>query len=352
MSHDWRNILLNSTQKVREALAIIDSESLRIALVVDEGIKLLGVITDGDIRRGLLHGITLESNVREVMNATPLTAEHGTSRNELVKMMRKHDLLSIPLLHNNEVVGLETLLEFRSDQDLQNPIFIMAGGFGSRLRPLTNDCPKPLLKLGGKPLLEILLNSFIKCGFVNFYISTHFLPQMIRDYFGDGRKWNVSIKYVHEETPLGTGGALGLLPKDIPKLPIILINGDILTKVNFHKLLEFHDKNPSTATMCVRDYEFQVPFGVVNGAGSNVASLEEKPIHRFFINAGIYVINPEVLESVAKNIRLDMPTMLQERINNGCSVGMFPIHEYWLDIGRHEDYARAQQDIKSLGLLS
>jgi len=352
MSHDWRNILLNPAHKVRDALEIINSESLRIALVVDEGKKLLGVVTDGDIRRGLLKDITLESNVCEVMNANPLTAERGTSRNDLVKIMQKYNLLSIPLIHNDEVVGLETLLEFKIDQELHNPIFIMAGGFGTRLKPLTNNCPKPLLKVGGKPLLEILLNSFIKAGFVNFYISTHFLPQMIRGYFGDGRKWNVNIEYVHEEMPLGTGGALGLLPRDIPKLPIIVINGDILTTVNFNKLLEFHNKNTSTATMCVRDYEFQVPFGVVNSAGSEVASMEEKPIHRFFINAGVYVINPSVIESVPKNIRLDMPSMLQERIDNGRSVGMFPIHEYWLDIGRHEDYVRAQQDIESLGLLS
>jgi dTDP-glucose pyrophosphorylase len=335
MSHNWKKILLKPTDTIRQALGKINGESLRIALVVDEEKKLIGVITDGDVRRALLNNGTLDSNVLEVMNIKPLTAEFDTPRDELVTMMRKADLLSIPLLDNGVLVGLEMLLGSGSEKKLQNPIFIMAGGFGTRLAPLTDACPKPLLKIGGKPLLEIHLNNFIKAGFENFYISTHFLPGMIRDYFGDGRKWNVNIKYVYEETPLGTGGALALLPDNIPKLPIIMVNGDVLTELNFMRLLDFHNKNKSIATMCVRDYEFQVPFGVIHGVAGKVTSMSEKPVHRSLINAGIYVLDLEIVKSVAKNRTVDMPTILQERLNNGCSVGMFPIHEYWLDIGQH-----------------
>jgi NDP-sugar pyrophosphorylase family protein len=262
--------------------------------------------------------------------------------------MEDKQLLVVPLLDGNVVAGLETLQRAGKQTKYQNPIFLMAGGFGTRLRPLTDNCPKPLLKVGDKPILEILLNSFIKAGFENFYISTHYLPEMIRDYFGDGSKWNIKITYVHEETPLGTGGALGLLPDSAPKLPLILINGDVLTNVDFERVLEFHNKHNSAATMCVRDYEYQVPFGVINGDGNKIISMVEKPIQRFFVNAGIYVVSPEVWCSVEQNSRIDMPSLLEQFIAKESNVLMFPIHEYWLDIGRIEDYNRAQVDIRNL----
>ncbi len=348
MSYDWKKILLNPEQPIRDALELIDRESLRIALVVDENLHLLGVVTDGDVRRGLLRNLTLASPVKEVMNATPLTAKLGTARKDLVKFMQQEQLLAIPLLEGGVVAGLETLQRVGTFSKYQNPVFLMAGGFGTRLRPLTDNCPKPLLKVGDKPILEILLDSFIRAGFVNFYISTHYLPEMIRRHFGDGTKWNVKITYVHEEIPLGTGGALGLLPASAPKLPLILINGDVLTNVDFERVLEFHNKHNSAATMCVRDYEYQVPFGVINGDGNKIISMVEKPIQRFFVNAGIYVVSPDVWRSVEQNSRIDMPSLLEQFIAKSSNVLMFPIHEYWLDIGRIEDYNRAQIDIRNL----
>ncbi|WP_445765672.1 nucleotidyltransferase family protein [Rheinheimera sp.] len=348
MSYDWKNILLKPESPIRDALELIDRESLRIALVVDDDLRLLGVVTDGDVRRGLLRNLTLASPVSAVMNPTPLTAKLGTARKELVKFMEKEQLLAIPLLKDGIVAGLETLQRVGAFSKYQNPVFLMAGGFGTRLRPLTDSCPKPLLKVGDKPILEIVLNSFIKAGFVNFYISTHYLPEMIREHFGDGSKWNVNLSYVHEDTPLGTGGALGLLPADLPDLPLILINGDVLTNVDFERLLEFHNKHQAAATMCVRDYEYQVPFGVINGEGNKIISMVEKPVQRFFVNAGIYVVSSKIRSSVVKNSRIDMPTLLEQSISRQENVMMFPIHEYWLDIGRMEDYQRAQVDILSL----
>lgn len=348
MSYDWKNILIKPDQPIRDALQLIDSESLRIALVVDDELRLLGVVTDGDVRRGLLKNLSITSPVNMVMNTKPLTAKSGTARKELVKFMEREQLLAIPLMKDDKVAGLETLQRVGQCSKYQNPVFLMAGGFGTRLRPLTDNCPKPLLKVGDKPILEIVLNSFIKSGFVNFYISTHFLPDTIREHFGDGSKWNVSITYVHEETPLGTGGALGLLPEGTPDLPLILINGDILTNVDFERVLEFHNKHQAAATMCVRDYEYQVPFGVINGDGNKIIGMVEKPVQRFFVNAGIYVISPEIRYSVQKNTRIDMPTLLEQFIEQKHNVMMFPIHEYWLDIGRIEDYNRAQVDIMNL----
>lgn len=348
MSYDWKKILIKADQPIRDALQLIDSESLRIALVVDDELRLLGVVTDGDVRRGLLNNLSLARPVSIVMNQNPLTAEKGTARKDLIKFMERAKLLAIPLMDGDKVAGLETLQRVGQYSKYQNPVFLMAGGFGTRLRPLTDNCPKPLLKVGDKPVLEILLNSFIKAGFQNFYISTHYLPDMIREYFGDGSKWNVKISYVHEETPLGTGGALGLLPADTPDLPLIMINGDILTNVDFERVLEFHNKHQATATMSVRDYEYQVPFGVINGDGNKIISMIEKPIQRFFVNAGIYVVNPEIWRSVQQNNRIDMPTLLEQFIAKQHHVLMFPIHEYWLDIGRIEDYNRAQTDILNM----
>lgn len=350
MSYDWKKILLKPDQPIRDALSLIDSESLRIALIVDDHMHLQGVVTDGDVRRGLLKSVGIDSPVSTVMNPRPFTAELGTPRKDVVKIMEREKVLAIPLVMKNKVVGLETLQRVGSFSKYENPVFLMAGGFGTRLRPLTDNCPKPLLKVGNKPILEIVLDNFIRSGFVNFYISTHYLPEMIREHFGDGSKWNVRIEYVHEEAPLGTGGALGLLPKNVPNLPLILINGDVLTNVDFERVLDFHNKQNAVATMCVRDYEYQVPFGVINSDGNRIVSMEEKPIQRFFVNAGIYVVSPEVYRAVDKNTKIDMPTLIERFIDNQHNVVMFPIHEYWLDIGRMDDFRKAQRDVIGLNL--
>ncbi|MCW4446384.1 nucleotidyltransferase family protein [Vibrio splendidus] len=351
MSHCWNNVLIKPDNTIRDVLEIINNEALRVVLVVDEQQSLLGVVTDGDIRRGLLNNLSLTSEITQVMNGSPLTADANTSRDDLIAVMESNDILSIPLLESGKVVGLETLHGMLSKPVYQNPIFLMAGGFGTRLRPLTDTCPKPMLKIGNKPILETVIRSFIKAGFVNFYISTHYMPEQIEQHFGDGSDLGVNITYVYEESPLGTGGALGLLPKDLPQdLPLIMMNGDVLTKVDFQRLLEFHTENQADATMCVREYDYQIPYGVINGEGNKITSMVEKPIQRFFVNAGIYVVSPRVIQSVPENHHIDMPTLLEEHMVERENILMFPIHEYWLDIGRMDDFNRAQADIHTLGL--
>ena len=350
MSHNWEKILISPKASIKDALVLINNESLRAALVVDEQRHLLGVVTDGDIRRGLLRGLGLDVNVSTVMNTNPVTAPSDISRDDLVTLMEEGNILSVPLVDLGRVIGLETLHAILSKPQYDNPVFIMAGGFGTRLRPLTDNCPKPMLKVGDRPILETVLQSFIKAGFVHFYISTHYMPEIIREYFGDGSKWKVKITYIHEESPLGTGGALGLLPDDMPDLPIIMMNGDLLTKVDFERLLDFHNENLADATMCVREYEYQIPYGVVNGEGNRILSMVEKPVQRFFVNAGIYVVGQEVAKSLPRNHVVDMPTLLEQKIERKGNVLMFPIHEYWLDIGQMDDFNRAQSDIFSLGL--
>lgn len=352
MSHCWQKTLISESSTIKQALEIINSEALRVAVVVDQDKKLLGMVTDGDIRRGLLNDLVLIDSVTKVMNCSPITAEQGASKEYLVELMEKMQILSVPLLdQDRKVVGLETLHSALSKDKYQNPVFIMAGGFGTRLRPLTDNCPKPMLRVGDKPILETVIKSFIKAGFNNFYISTHYMPEQIHQHFGDGSDLGVSITYVHEEQPLGTGGALGLLPKNLPKdLPLIMMNGDVLTKVDFQRLLDFHVDNGADATMCVREYDYQIPYGVIRGEGNKITSMVEKPIQRFFVNAGIYVVSPDVIASVPKNHQVDMPTLLEEHMNERDNVLMFPIHEYWLDIGRIDDFNRAQVDIHTLGL--
>lgn len=351
MSNCWKNVLVKPACTLLDALEIINDEALRVVLVVDESHSLLGVVTDGDIRRGLLRNLPLTADIAQVMNTTPYTAAIDTPRDELIAIMESHDILSIPLLDSGKVVGLETLHHALSKPVYQNPVFIMAGGFGTRLRPLTDHCPKPMLKIGDKPILETVIRNFIKAGFVNFYISTHYMPELIQQHFGDGSSFGVKISYVHEQSPLGTGGSLGLLPKDLPKnLPLIMMNGDVLTKVDFQRLLEFHIEHDADATMCVREYDYQIPYGVINGEGNRITSMVEKPIQRFFVNAGIYVVSSAVIQSVPENHHIDMPTLLEQHMNKRNNVLMFPIHEYWLDIGRMDDFNRAQTDIYTLGL--
>lgn len=346
MNQFWKKVLVNSSTSIKDSLEKINSETLRICIVVNSRNELLGVVTDGDVRRGLLKGVLLEQPVKDIMNPNPITASEGTDKDELIEIMNSKNLLSIPILKGNKVVGLETLHSAMNEISKKtNPIFIMAGGFGTRLRPLTDNCPKPMLKIGDKPMLEILIGRFKKAGFYNIYISTHFMPEKIMDHFGSGENFGVNIKYVHESSPLGTGGALGLLPKGICReMPLILINGDVLTTLNFSKLLKFHKENSAHATICVKSHDYQIPYGVIEGDGLKITNMVEKPIHKYFVNAGVYVLSPEVVNSVSEGKNITAPELVERFIKRNKNVFMFPIHEYWLDVGREEDFERAQYD--------
>jgi len=345
----WQTILIPPDMKMEDAVAVLDREALRLVVIVDEQRRLLGTMTDGDVRRAMLRHLPLDTQVRDVMCASPQTAGPDWSKERILSVMEKYQLLQLPIVDDErKVVGLETLHGLLNKKHRDNPVFLMAGGFGTRLRPLTHNCPKPLLKVGDKPILELILEGFIGAGFHRFYISTHYMPEMIREHFGDGSRWGVTITYVHEEEPLGTGGALGLLPHDEIDLPLFMMNGDLLTTLNYQSLLEFHQNHESVATMCVREYSHQVPYGVIQREGHRISSIVEKPTHHYFINAGIYVLSPELVKSVTPGTRIDMPTLLENAITDGKDVTMFPVHEYWLDIGRMEDFQRAQSEIEGM----
>jgi len=346
MNQNWQDILISPSTTMAKTIEVIDTGAMQLALVVDPDNKLLGVVTDGDIRRALLRHQNMDCPIENVMNKSPSVAKKGISRSRLLHLMNSKGLLAIPIISDGILVGVETLQKIVKRSHHDNPVFIMAGGFGTRLKPLTDDCPKPLLKLGGKPILETIIENFIASGFHRFYISTHYLPEKIEAYFGDGSDWGVEITYVHEDIPLGTAGALGLLPKDLSHLPIIMMNGDLLTKVDFELLLNFHTEQQGIATMCVTEYEYQIPYGVVTLKEHQLESMIEKPLQKYFVNAGIYVVTPELREQVERNQVIDMPSLLEGEINKGEKVSVFPVHEYWLDIGKFNDFTQAQIDIE------
>ncbi len=344
MTKKWQQWILGESSKIVDVLTVLEQSGSGVCFIVDGNNKLLGTVSDGDIRRALLDHASLETEVTKVMNHAPRVCHLSDSPEQRRQILEKNRLLHLPVLENGILVDVSSLYELVDNRKYPNAVFLMAGGFGTRLRPLTENCPKPLLKIGDKPILETTLRRFIESGFYNFYISTHYLPDMIREHFGDGSKWGVSIEYVHEDDPLGTAGALGLLPPEAAEHPVLMINGDILTKVNFASLLEFHQQSKAHVTMCVRKYDFQVPYGVVEAKDGFISQIVEKPVHEFFVNAGIYVLNGDIVSSVTCGDKIDMPTLVEGLIEEPAGVSMYPVHEYWLDIGRMADFERAQKE--------
>jgi dTDP-glucose pyrophosphorylase len=344
---NWKNSILKKTDTMRSAIKVLNKESLGIVMVADKDRRLIGTVTDGDIRRGLIKHLSMDAIIAEIMFTDPTVALASDSKRDVFSKMKLHSLLQIPIVDSSKkIVGLEVLQHLLKNRKYDNPVFLMAGGFGKRLQPLTNFTPKPLLKVGSKPILENILIKFIAAGFHNFYISTHYKADMIQKHFGSGSNLGVTIEYVHEEYPLGTAGGLGLLPDNITDLPLIIMNGDLLTKVDFTELLRFHELKGGDATMCVRKYDFQVPYGVIEEKNGQITSINEKPVHKFFVNAGIYVINPIMLKDIDGVDYLDMPQFLERKIESHSQINMFPMHEYWLDIGQISQLDRAHKDIE------
>lgn len=341
---EWQKILVSPDASILETIAVIDQGAMQIAFVADAEGHLLGAVSDGDVRRAILRNIPMSTQVRQIMNINPVAAGKDVTREQLQAMMNQAGIRQIPIVdEKNRVLRVETWQDTLQSLQKTNPVILMAGGAGKRLGALTASCPKPMLKVGDKPILQTILESFIECGFNNFYFSVNYHADMIMNHFGDGRQWGVQIRYLRETTPLGTAGALGLLP-EIPTEPMIVMNGDILTKVNFEQLLHFHAEMEGYATMCIREYQTQVPYGVVEVDNHKLSAIREKPVQHFFVSAGIYVLNPSVLNFLPQNKRVDMPDLFRTILDTQAETAVFPIREYWIDIGRMDDYERANDD--------
>lgn len=342
----FRSILLKSDAILKDAIYLLENSDKGIVLVVDENNTLLGTITDGDIRRSLLSGLNLEVKVEEVMtkNMVVLNEKEDHLQNKAEILMIKNDIRQIPVLDNkNRVVDLITFLDIHKSVPQKLPlVVIMAGGLGSRLLPLTEKTPKPMLKLGQKPMLEIVLNNCIKVGLKDFHFAVNHLKDQIIEYFGDGSKWGVKIKYLQEEKPLGTAGALKLLKLEDDK-PILVMNGDVLTNLNIANLINFHYKYSSLATICVREHVEKLAYGVVHLNNEKVKSIEEKPSFRSYVNAGIYLLEPNLLDFIKDDTPIDMPDLLTLALENNLNISACPIHEYWLDVGQPETLLKAKK---------
>lgn len=342
----WKQYLVRFDAQILDAIKVLERGTAKIALVVDENQRLLGTVTDGDVRRGILAGETLQSPVTQVMRRDPKCGHASDSRESLKAAMRAASVRQLPIVdHDHRVIGLQLLDQLEGQVSRRpNWVILMAGGLGTRLHPLTESTPKPLLKVGHRPLLETILTSFLDHGFSRFYLSVNFKAEMVKAHFGDGEQWGCDIRYLEEKDKLGTAGSLSLLP-EAPVEPLIVMNGDVLTNVNFENLLDYHLENNAAATICVREYDFQVPYGVINTEGNRVVSISEKPVNRFFVNAGIYVLGPQVFSRIAVGKHMDMTTLLERLIDAGEEISAFPIREYWLDIGQPADFDRANGEI-------
>jgi dTDP-glucose pyrophosphorylase len=339
----WREAVLAQGASIKAAITKLNDTGLQIVLVLDEGDTLLGTLTDGDIRRGLLKGLTLDDALEGVMRSNSLVVPPEMARDMVLQLMKANRLRQLPIVDaNHRVLGLHLWDEI-AIPSFPNAMVIMAGGLGTRLRPHTESCPKPMLPVAGKPMLEHIIERAKAEGFAHFILAVQYLGHLIEDYFGDGERFGVRIEYLRETTPLGTAGALSLM-NPLPELPFVVTNGDVLSDIRYGELLEFHARHAAVATMAVRLHEWQHPFGVVQTQGVDIVGFEEKPIARTHINAGIYALSPEALGNMVANSRCDMPTLFEQLQTEGKRTVAYPMHEPWLDVGRPDDLNRANAE--------
>ncbi len=342
--NNFHKTLLSPTATIREALKIIDSGAMKIALVVDGNQKLLGTLTDGDVRRAILNGCGLDSSIQDVYYKSPTTCGINDSKEKILQLAVAHKLYQIPVIDDEgRIVSIAEVDDLLRPIHRKNKVVLMAGGLGSRLSPLTDTTPKPMLHVGNKPILETIIENFAKYGYTEIIISVNYKSHIIEEYFGDGERFGVEITYIHETKRMGTAGALSLM-RDHLSEPFFVMNGDLLTNINFEHMHDYHLSHDAIATMAVREYDFQVPYGVVNVLDGKIVSIEEKPTHRFFVSAGIYMLSPDVLPNIPEDQFFDMPTLFEKLISERHNAVSFPIREYWLDIGRMSDYERANSE--------
>lgn len=352
MSELNETLLVQPNQTVRDAMTKIGEGSLGITLLVDEAGKLVATITDGDVRRAILRGVSIDAPVTEVvqegrLRGASVTATTQTPSDERLRIMQAAQIRHLPILDDSgRVVDLVTDDSLLGDEFAAVDAVIMAGGFGKRLRPLTVDTPKPMLPIDGQPLMERTVHNLRDAGIQNINVTTHYMPEKIVEHFGSGHKFGVTINYVAEETPLGTAGALRLVEET--EKPLLVMNGDILTMVDYRSLIRFHREQEADLTIGVRQYDVEVPYGVVQANEDRVIGLQEKPKLEFLVNAGVYLIQPTAIGQIPNGERFDMTDLIDKLLTQDKKVVSFPIVEYWLDIGRLDDFQRAQEDVRNM----
>ena len=340
-------IKINQNASIKQALKVIDKGAIKVAVVLSDDGLLLGMLSDGDIRRALLKGMSLDDSITSIINRDPVVANIDDTKERILELANEKKLHQIPIISNGKLIGIQDIREFLAPKNKPNKVILMVGGLGTRLRPLTNDVPKPMLDVGNKPILHTIVENFAKYGYTDIIMCVNYKSEIIKEYFGNGDKFGVKIEYVLESQRMGTAGALSLLQKR-PKDDFFVMNGDLLTNVNFEYLHEYHKDSNALASICIRKYEMQVPYGVVNVRANKVTSIEEKPTQSFFVSAGIYMFSPIVLDFIPKGVFYDMPTLFGELLKQGFAVYPFFIREYWLDIGKMDEYRRANDEYEGV----
>ncbi|MEJ6788922.1 nucleotidyltransferase family protein [Brevundimonas sp. BR2-1] len=339
----WTKALIGPDATFRDALIAIDSTGAGIALVVDGDRRLLGALSDGDIRRALIKGAGIEDEAIGAANRKPVCADDHQDPATMLATLRAHSLRQLPILDaDHRVVGMATVEDFLNIPVRTNPVIIMAGGKGERLAELTRDTPKPMLTVGSRPILDTIVGNLAGQGFRNFWLAVNYKAEQIEGHFGDGSALGLDIRYLREDKPLGTCGALSLMPR--PDEPFVVTNGDVLAKADYSHLLDSHLQSDALATVVVRDYQMQVPFGVVNANGARVTRIEEKPTQSYTISAGVYVLSPAVHDLIPKDAFYDMPALIADMIARELPVRLQRAEGYWMDIGRPTEYAQANAD--------
>ncbi|MDA0911225.1 MAG: nucleotidyltransferase family protein [Proteobacteria bacterium] len=337
----WRQAILPENSTIRQVISNLDQVAIKIVLVVDEACKLLGTISDGDIRRGLLKGLDLNSPIASIVNLNALVVPPEMPSEMVTQLMITNKIQQIPVIDDHqEIVGLHLWDEIATSPARTNLMVIMAGGKGTRLMPHTKNCPKPMVLVAGKPMLEHIIERGKAEGFNHFILAINHLGDIIETHFGDGGSFGVKIDYLREQSPLGTAGALSLL-RARPDEPFIVTNGDVITDIRYSELLDFHNRYQASATMAVRSHEWQHPFGVVQTQGVEIIGFDEKPVARSHINAGVYVLSPEVLNELTVATRCDMPTLFERLQVKAKRTVAYPMHEPWLDVGAPADLQKA-----------
>jgi len=345
----WRKIILPASATIKEALHVLNESGLRIVLVINPNGKMLGTVSDGDIRRGFMNGSALSDLIGSVVHREYLGVPPDMNRNQVRDLMLNNGIQQIPIVDKEQnLLGLHLWDEIRKPAPLTNRLFIMAGGRGSRLAPLTDNCPKPMLPVGGKPILEHIVERARGEGIFNLIFSVNYLGTIIEDYFGDGKKFGVDITYVKEDFPLGTAGALSLFKEQVNE-PLLVSNGDLITDIRYSEMLEFHNTHKSFITVATRSHEWQNPYGVVLTSGSDVVGYEEKPLSKSNINAGVYVLDPGVLSLLEYNEHCDMPNLITKALTTGNRLYAYPMYENWLDVGRPVDLELANDRLERKG---
>lgn len=340
--HIWRQAILSTDITIQQVIRNLCQVGIKIVMVANEAGELQGTISDGDIRRGLLRGLDLDSPINSIIHRDALVVPRGVARETVMQIMVANKIQQIPVVdENRHVVGLHLWDEITAPPIRSNLMVIMAGGMGTRLRPYTENCPKPLLPVSGKPILGHIIERAKLDGFTHFVLAIHYLGIMIEEYFGNGDRWQVQIDYLREQSPLGTAGALGLLATR-PEESFVVTNGDVLTDINYGELLDFHIRYGAAATMAVRLHEWQHPFGVVQIQGVDIVGVEEKPVARTHINAGVYALSPDALNVLDVGTHCDMPTLFERLQAKSRRTVAYPMHEPWLDVGRPDDLMVAQ----------